>query len=133
MTSNLYNIEDLKDNIKTNNENITNEEKNIVHYETQLKDVNDRIEKGQKYRDEWIQKKHTGIDNDLLRANPETLESEINSFKLKIHNTKSEIDLLNLVEPTEYYKEDKHDNVKDLLSESKINVGTGVVDKRYRK
>ena len=124
MTSNLYNIEDLKNNIKTNNENITNEKKNIVHYETQLKDVNDRIEKGQKYRDEWIQKKHTGIDNDLLRANPETLESEINSFKLKIHNTKSEIDSLNLVEPTEYYKEDKHDNVKELLSESKINMGT---------
>jgi len=52
------------------------------------------------------------------------LESEINSFKLKIHNTKSEIDSLNLVEPTEYYKEDKHDNVKELLSESKINMGT---------
>lgn len=124
MTSNLYNVEDLKSDIETNNENITNEKNNITHYETQLKDVNERIDKGQKYRDEWIQKKHTGIDNDLLRTNPETLESEINSFKLKIHNTKTEIEELRLVEPTEYYKEDKHDNIKDLLSESKINVGT---------
>ena len=124
MTSNLYNVEDLKSDIEINNENITNEKNNITHYETQLKDVNERIDKGQKYRDEWIQKKHTGIDNDLLRTNPETLESEINSFKLKIHNTKTEIEELRLVEPTEYYKEDKHDNIKDLLSESKINVGT---------
>ena len=124
MTSNLYNVEDLKSDITTNNENITTEKNNITNYETQLKDVNERIEKGQKYRDEWIQKKHTGIDNDLLRTNPETLESEINSFKLKIHNTKTEIEELNLVEPTEYYKEDKHDNIRELLSESKINVGT---------
>ena len=124
MTSNLYNVEDLKSDITTNNENITSEKNNITNYETQLKDVNDRIEKGQKYRDEWIQKKHTGIDNDLLRTNPETLESEINSFKLKIHNTKTEIEELNLVEPTEYYKEDKHDDIRELLSESKINVGT---------
>ena len=124
MTSNLYNVEDLKNDITTNNENITNEKNNITNYGTQLKDVNERIEKGQKYRDEWIQKKHTGIDNDLLRTNPETLESEINSFKLKIHNTKTEIEELNLVEPTEYYKEDKHDNIRELLSESKINVGT---------
>jgi len=124
MTSNLYNVEDLKSDITTNNENITSEKNNITNYETQLKDVNERIEKGQKYRDEWIQKKHTGIDNDLLRTNPETLESEINSFKLKIHNTKTEIEELNLVEPTEYYKEDKHDDIRELLSESKINVGT---------
>jgi len=124
MTSNLYNIQDLKSDIETNKESISEEEENIKTYNTQLKDVNDRIEKGQSYRDEWIQKKHTGIDNDLLRTNPDTLEAEINSYKLKIHNTKSDIDGLKIVEPSEFYKEDEHDKVKDLLSESKISLGT---------
>jgi DNA repair exonuclease SbcCD ATPase subunit len=124
MTSNLYNVQDLKSDIETNKEKISEEEDNIKTYKTQLKDVNDRIDKGQKYRDEWIQKKHTGIDNDLLRTNPDTLEAEINSYKLKIHNTKSDIDELKIVEPSEYYKEDEHDKVKDLLSESKISLGT---------
>ena len=124
MTSNLYNIQDLKSDIETNKEKISEEEKNITSYNEQMKDVNERIEKGQKYRDEWLQKKHTGIDNDLLRTNPDTLEAEINSYKLKIHNTKSDIDELKIVEPLEFYKEDEHDKVKDLLSESKISLGT---------
>src|SRR6056300_65928 len=67
MTSNIYNIEDLKFDIETNKEKISEEENNIKTYNDQIKDVNDRIEKGQNYRDEWLQKKHTGIDKDLLR------------------------------------------------------------------
>ena len=124
MTSNLYNVQDLKSDIETNKENISEEEENIKTYNIQLKDVNERINKGQSYRDEWIQKKHTGIDNDLLRTNPDTLEDEINNYNLKIHNTKSDIDGLKIVEPSEFYKEDEHDKVKDLLSESKISLGT---------
>lgn len=124
MTSNLYNVHDLKSDIETNKEKISEEEKNITSYNEQIKDVNERIDKGQKYRDEWLQKKHTGIDNDLLRTNPDTLEAEINSYKLKIHNTKSDIDELRIVEPSEFYKENEHDKVKDLLSESKISLGT---------
>ena len=79
MTSNLYNVQDLKSDIETNKENISEEEENIKTYNIQLKDVNERINKGQSYRDEWIQKKHTGIDKDLVRVNPnpDTLEDEI--------------------------------------------------------
>ena len=124
MTSNLYNLQDLKSDIETNKERISEEEENIKQFDIQLKDVNDRIDKGQAYRDEWIQKKHTGIDNDLLRTNPDTLDNEINSYKLKIHNTKSEIEDLKIVEPSEFYKEDEHDSVKELLSENKISLGT---------
>ena len=124
MTSNLYNVQDLKKDIDTNKEKILEDEKNIKDYKLQLVDVNKRIEKGQEYRDEWLQKKHTGIDQDLLRANPDTLDAEINSFKLKIHNTKIDIDELKIVEPSDFYKEDKHDEVKELLSKSKVSLGT---------
>ena len=74
MTSNLYNIEDLKSDIEINKEKISEEKVNIKTYNNQIKDVNERIDKGQKYRDEWIQKKHTGIDKDLLRVNPNDLD-----------------------------------------------------------
>jgi DNA repair exonuclease SbcCD ATPase subunit len=124
MTSNLYNIEDLKLNIETNKEKISEEENNIGIYNNQIKDVNDRIEKGQKYRDEWLQKKHSGIDNDLLRVNPNNLDLEIKSYESKILNTQKDIDNLNITEPSEYYHEDKHDEVKELLSNEKVKVGT---------
>lgn len=124
MTSNLYNIEDLKSDIETNKEKISEEENNIKTYNNQIKDVNDRIEKGQNYRDEWLQKKHTGIDNDLLRVNPNNLDLEIKSYESKILNTQKDIDNLNITEPSEYYHEDEHDEVKELLSNEKVKVGT---------
>lgn len=124
MTSNLYNIEDLKSNIETNKEKISEEENNIITYNNQIKDVNDRIEKGQKYRDEWLQKKHSGIDNDLLRVNPNNLDLEIKSYESKILNTQKDIDNLNIMEPSEYYHEDKHDEVKEFLSNEKVKIGT---------
>lgn len=124
MTSNLYNVEDLKSDIEGNKESISDEESNIKRYNEQIKDVNERIDKGQKYRDEWIQKKHTGIDKDLLRVNPNDLDLEIKDYESKITNTQKEINELNITEPPKGYEEDKHDSVKELLLISEINLGT---------
>ena len=124
MTSNLYNIVDLKSDIETNKEKISEEKHNIKLYGSQIKDVNERIDKGRKYRDDWLQKKHTGIDRDLLRANTNDLQVEISNFTLKTINIQKEIDSLNISEPTKFYEEEGHDNAKELLSESKISLGT---------
>lgn len=124
MTSNLYNIVDLKSDIETNKEKISEEKHNIKLYDIQIKDVNERIDKGRKYRDDWLQKKHTGIDRDLLRANTNDLQVEISNFTLKTINIQKEIDSLNISEPTKFYEEEGHDNAKELLSESKISLGT---------
>jgi DNA repair exonuclease SbcCD ATPase subunit len=124
MTSNLYNIVDLKSDIETNKEKISEEKHNIKLYDSQIKDVNERIDKGRKYRDDWLQKKHTGIDRDLLRVNTNDLQVEISNFTLKTINIQKEIDSLNISEPTKFYEEEGHDNAKELLSESKISLGT---------
>ena len=124
MTSNLYNIEDLKSDIEINKEKISEEKVNIKTYNNQIKDVNERIDKGQKYRDEWIQKKHTGIDKDLLRVNPNDLDLDIKNYESKITNTQKDIDELNITEPPKGYEEDKHDGVKELLLMSEISFGT---------
>jgi len=124
MTSNLYNIVDLKSDIETNKEKISEEKHNIKLYDIQIKDVNERIDKGRKYRDDWLQKKHTGIDRDLLRVNTNDLQVEISNFTLKTINIQKEIDSLNISEPTKFYEEEGHDNAKELLSESKISLGT---------
>ena len=124
MTSNLYNIEDLKSDIEINKEKISEEKVNIKIYNNQIKDVNERIDKGQKYRDEWIQKKHTGIDKDLLRVNPNDLDLDIKNYESKITNTQKDIDELDITEPPKGYEEDKHDGVKELLLMSEISFGT---------
>jgi len=124
MTSNLYNIEDLKSDIEINKEKISEEKVNIKTYDNQIKDVNERIDKGQKYRDEWIQKKHTGIDKDLLRVNPNDLDLDIKNYESKVTKTQKDIYELNITEPPKGYEEDKHDGVKELLLMSEISFGT---------
>lgn len=124
MTSNVYNLETLKTDIEIKKADIEYEEENIEEYKKQLKDVNDRIEKGKTYRDEILQKKHTGIDNDLLRINPNELTLEISGFDSNIKKVKDEIKSIKVVEPKSFYHEDKHDEVKELLSENKISLAT---------
>src|SRR5210317_270707 len=51
MTSNLYDVESLKGYIEEHNELIKGQKDNIKEQKKKLKDVNERIEKGQEYRD----------------------------------------------------------------------------------
>jgi len=124
MISNIYNIESLKEEIDIANMDIEQENKNILTYVDELNDVNSRIEKGQDYRDELIKKKHTGLDDELLRVNPDKLEVEIKEYGSKIGTTLKELSDINVVEPSKFYHEDEHDNVKNLLSDERIKMGT---------
>jgi len=124
MISNIYNVEELKEDIETAKMDIEQENKNIQTYVDELNDVNARIEKGQQYRDGLIQKKHTGLDDELLRVNPERLKGEIKEYEVKITKTQNELNEVKVVEPSDFYHEDKHDEVKDLLSEQKVLLGS---------
>ena len=124
MISNIYNIETLKEEIEIAKMDIEQENKNIQTFVDELNDVNTRIEKGQEYRDELIKKKHTGLDEELIRVNPERVEMEIKEYGAKIADTLKELGNINVVEPSKYYHEDEHDEVKEVLSEEKIKLAT---------
>ena len=124
MISNIYNVESLKGEIDIAKMDIAQENINIQTYVDELNNVNGRIEKGHGYRDDLIKKKHTGLDNELLRINPELMENEIKEYGSRIGTTLKELTTINVIEPSKYYHEDEHDDVKELLSEEKIKMGT---------
>ena len=124
MLSNIYNVETLKQDIEEQKENIKTYKGNIKTHEGSLVDVEARIEKGQSYRDELIQKKHTGLDQELISLKPQTLEVDINEYDVKIVQTESNLKEIKVEEPKEYYHEDKHDEVKEKLSDTKVKVGS---------
>jgi DNA repair exonuclease SbcCD ATPase subunit len=64
------------------------------------------------------------LDKELLKIRPDDMKREIEEFKSKITLTELDLKQVKVVEPSEYYHEDKHDNVKDLLSEEKVKLGT---------
>ena len=124
MISNIYNIESLKEENEIAKIDIEQENLNILKYVDELSDVNSRIEKGQGYRDDLIRKKHIGLDDELLRINTDSMKDDIKEYGSKIGVTLKELTSINVVEPSKYYHEDEHDQIKEKLSNERINEGT---------
>jgi DNA repair exonuclease SbcCD ATPase subunit len=120
MISNVYNTESLKNEITEKNELIENSKKEITEQEKLLGEVQDSIIKGVAFRDELIAKKNTNIDEELVKLKPTELQSEIDTHNRRIVELTESIKSVNVVEPKEFYHEDKHDEVRREISNTNI-------------
>jgi DNA repair exonuclease SbcCD ATPase subunit len=120
MISNVYNTESLKNEIAEKNELIENSKKEITEQEKLLGEVQDSIIKGVAFRDELIAKKNTNIDEELVKLKPTELQSEIDIHNRRIVELTESIKSVNVVEPKEFYHEDKHDEVRREISNTNI-------------
>jgi len=115
MMSNVYNTETLKQNneehkseIETLNTEIESAQKNIV-------DVDNRLQKGQEYKDNLLKSKFSDLDQELVILNPTKLQEDIYSLETQQNQTQKSIDEIEIVEPKEFYHEDKHDEIKEEM------------------
>ena len=115
MMSNVYNTETLKQNneeykseIETLNTEIESAQKNIV-------DVDNRLQKGQEYKDNLLKSKFSDLDQELVILNPAKLQDDIHSLETQQNQTQKSIDEIEIVEPKEFYHEDKHDEIKEEM------------------
>jgi len=115
MISNVYNTENLKQDITLSKEEIGRLEGEITDSDSKIEDVDKRLQKGQEYKDGLLNSKHADIDRELITINPDRLKDEIGSQKTKIVETKKQIKDVKVVEPKEFYHEDKHDEIKDSM------------------
>lgn len=115
MMSNVYNTETLKQNIDENKTEIKRLNSEIEEAIDKSKDVDSRLKKGQEYKDDLLKSKHTDLDQELILLNPEKLKGDI--FELKRIEEKTKKDILDtkVVEPKEFYHEDKHDTIRDEM------------------
>jgi DNA repair exonuclease SbcCD ATPase subunit len=115
MLSNVYNTESLRQDIDTSKDEIKRLKGEIVDAETKVADVDKRLQKGQDYKDGLLKSKFTDLDQDLVILNPERLKGQIDEYKTVGKRIQGQIDDVKIVEPKEFYHEDKHDSVKDKL------------------
>ena len=115
MISNVYNTETLKQDITLSKEEIERLNGEITDSEDKINDVDKRLQKGQEYKDGLLNSKHADIDRELITINPDRLKDDIGSQKTKIVDTKKQIKDVKVVEPKEFYHEDKHDEIKDSM------------------
>jgi DNA repair exonuclease SbcCD ATPase subunit len=113
MMSNVYSSSQLKSDNDQYETDITELKKNITTFKTELDEVIDALKKGKDYKDDMLKKKHTDIDQDLITTNPQVLKEEIEGFETQKKEVIKKRDEVNVVEPSEYYHEDKHDEAKE--------------------
>lgn len=115
--SNVYSSEQLKDDITTHETSIQTLLTQIDESKKDLTNVEEAIVKGKTYRDDMLKKKHSNIDQEISRLNPTQTQEEIKAIDFDKKGYISKINELNVVEPSEFYHEDKHDEVKDQYNE----------------
>ena len=120
MLSNVYNTETLKQQITDSESEINKLEDEVNTTNKSISDVSSRLTTGQEYKDNLLKSKHTDIPQDLIIMNPNTIELEIQGLVNDNDKVKKQIDDVDVSEPKEYYHEDKHDEVKDKLMNTKI-------------
>jgi DNA repair exonuclease SbcCD ATPase subunit len=115
--SNVYSSQQLKDDILSSKEKIKEIKTQIEENRLELINIDSNIMKGKTYRDDMLKKKHSNIDKELLLLNPSKTQEEINAIDFEKKGYISKINELKVVEPSEYYHEDKHDEVKEQYNE----------------
>ena len=115
MISNVYNTESLKQDNETSGEEIILMKDEIIEMSKNISDVDKRLQKGQDYKDNLLKSKFTDLDKELITLNPLLLQSSISNLEDSKQKTEQDIKNIKIVEPKEFYHEDKHDNVKEVI------------------
>ena len=115
MISNVYNTESLKQDNETSGEEIIRMKDEIIEMSKNISDVDKRLQKGQDYKDNLLKSKFTDLDKELINLNPLLLQSSISNLEDSKQKTEQDIKNIKIVEPKEFYHEDKHDNVKEVI------------------
>ena len=115
MMSNVYNTETLRQDNETSTEEIQRLKNEITDANTKITDVDLRLQKGQDYKDNLLKSKYTDIDQELIVLNPVRLQSDITDLENGSERIKGQIKEVKVVEPKEFYHEDKHDAVKEVI------------------
>jgi len=113
MISNVHNSEQLKTEIENCKNGIQEHKNTIGEKQGELIDVQNRIIKGQEYRDGLLKNKHIDIDKEISMIQPHQVKSEIADLNFKKDVVVKQLSEINVIEPAEYYHEDQHDKVKE--------------------
>ena len=118
MISNVYNSEQLKSDNETHKETIKQLNLSNSELDVKLKEVQDRITKGKEYKDGLVNKKFTDINKELLLLQPTKVEEDIKTLVIQKGGVEKQLKEIKVVEPSEFYYEDKHDKVKEEQNEA---------------
>jgi DNA repair exonuclease SbcCD ATPase subunit len=123
MISNVYNTETLKQDNETSTTEIERLKDEITTATESIGEVDSSLKKGQEYKDGLLNSKHADLSQELIILDPVKLQTEITTYVSNSKTIQLQIDGIKIVEPSGFYHEDKHDDVKGKLTGTKIELG----------
>ncbi len=112
MISNIYNTESLKTEISEYEEKNVSLQNLIKDNEAKVTEVQERLKKGEDYRDGLLKSK-VNVDREIALLNPDNTKNEIKQYEFQVNKNITDRDSVKVVEPKEFYHEDQHDKIKD--------------------
>jgi DNA repair exonuclease SbcCD ATPase subunit len=117
LVSNTYNITQLEIDNTNYQDSITNSENENERLDGELTRLDKHLKELEGRRDTVLGSRNNDIDRELINTNPTLLEREINDLKAQKNSSISNADGVNVVEPSKYYDEDQHKELKGQMAD----------------
>jgi len=117
LVSNTYNLSQLENDNTLCRNTIIESETEIVKLTDKLDEFNVKLKELEEKREIALRLRNNNIDQELIKVNPEVLLKEINDLKRQKEQTLENANAIFVVEPSEYYYEDKHEGIKKVISD----------------
>jgi DNA repair exonuclease SbcCD ATPase subunit len=125
LVSNTYNITQLEIDNTNYQDSITNSENENERLNGELVRLDKHLKELEGRRDTVLSSRNNDIDRELINTNPTLLEREVNDLKTIKNAAQKNADLVEVIEPKEYYSEDDHEKlnkeVNELLVQGKVD------------
>jgi DNA repair exonuclease SbcCD ATPase subunit len=116
LVGNTYNIVQLKSDIEVYENNI-NDSKNLIgNNENLLVEYADKLKSLEDRKELILSLRSNDIDQELIRTNPTTVQKEIDDLKIQKQLSQKNANDINVVEPSNFYNEEQHKELKDQMS-----------------
>ncbi len=115
LISNTYNKTQLEIDIETYQNNITDSEQEIERLNGNLEDFKERLKSLEGERDDALESKNNDVDRDLINTNPTLLQREIDDLISQKNASQYNADNVNVTEPSKYYDEEQHKELRDQM------------------
>ena len=116
LVSNSYDKISLESDNETYKSSITNSENEIQRLENELIKFTKDLTKLEKKRDEVFLKRNNDIDKELINTNPILLQREVDELIRQRNISQTSADGINVVEPSQFYNEDEHKELKGQMA-----------------
>jgi DNA repair exonuclease SbcCD ATPase subunit len=116
LISNTNNIADLDNQNNTALESIENSKEQVETLTTALNDFEEKVKRLNERKEHILTLKNNDVDRELINTNPTLLEREINEIISQRNASQKNADGVNAIEPSQYYHEDQHKELKGEMA-----------------